>query len=114
MLVDLADQDNMVQQEALVNGVPNIRFLHASRTIRGPQDVEKWIEPMLKELTRPLTEKEKEKGMWNPPQPRVLFTGTLDEAEKFYQQTKYIPHPVNANLSVYTDGFPITIPPKNG
>jgi hypothetical protein len=110
VLVDLADQDNMVQQEALVNGVPNIRFLHASRVVSGPEDVETWIEPMLKELTRPLTEKEKEEGLWHPPQPRVLFQGTLDEAETFYQQTKWVPHPVNAFLSVYTDGFPVRVP----
>jgi hypothetical protein len=110
VLVDLADQDNMVQEEALVNGVPNIRFLHASRTIAGPEDVQAWIKPMLDGLTRPLTEKEKEAGLWNPAQPRVLFQGTLDEAETFYQQTKWIPHPVNAPLSIYTDGFPIRIP----
>jgi hypothetical protein len=110
VLVDLADQDNMVQEEALVNGVPNIRFLHASRTIVGPEDVQAWIKPMLDGLTRPLTEKEKQGGFWNPPQPRVLFQGTLDEADDFYQQTKWIPHPVNAPLSVYTDGFPIRIP----
>ncbi len=100
----------MVQQDSLVQGVPDIRFLHASRTLPGPEDIENWIEPMLKELTRPLTEKEKEKGFWNPPQPRVLFEGTLDEAETFYNQEKYIPHPVNAPLAVYTDGFPVRIP----
>jgi hypothetical protein len=110
VLVDLADQDNMVQEEALVNGVPHIRYLHASRTLGGPEDVEQWIKPMMQELTRPLTEKEKEKGFWNPPQPRVLFEGTLDAAETFYSQTKWIPHPVNAPLAVYTDGFPVTIP----
>ena len=59
---------------------------------------------------RPLTDKEKESGFWNPPQPRVLFEGTLDEAQTFYQQTKWIPHPVNAPLAVYTDGFPIIVP----
>jgi hypothetical protein len=110
VVVDFADQDNMVHEESLVSGVPQIRYLHASRILQGPEDVKVWIEPMLEALTRPLTDKEKEKGMWNPPQPRVLFTGTLDEAQEFYQQTKWIPHPVNAPLSVYTDGFPIIIP----
>ncbi|MBI4296298.1 MAG: hypothetical protein HY667_04180 [Chloroflexi bacterium] len=110
VVVDFADQDNMVREEALVNGVPNIRYLQASRTLPGPADVEQWIRPMLEALTRPLTDKEKESGLWNPPQPRVLFEGTLEEAEAFYQQSKWIPHPVNAPLSVYTDGFPITVP----
>ena len=61
-------------------------------------------------MTRPLTEKEKEGGMWIPPQPRVLFEGTLDEAEVFYQQTRYVRQPVNAPMAVYTDGFPIVVP----
>ena len=66
MLVDLADQDNMVLQEALVNGVPNVRYLHASRTLAGPEDVETWIKPMLEMLTKPLTAKEKESGFVAP------------------------------------------------
>src|SRR3989304_3293128 len=31
IVIDLEDQRNMVTQEALAAGVPNIRFLHASR-----------------------------------------------------------------------------------
>jgi hypothetical protein len=110
VVVDFEDQDNMIREEALVNGVPQIRFLHASRTLPGPQDVEQLMEPILNELIRPLTDKEKESGLYNPTLPRVIFEGTLDEAHKFYQQTKYIPHPVNAPLCVYTDGFPIVVP----
>ena len=30
----------MVREEALVQGVPNVRFVHASRTLPGPEDVE--------------------------------------------------------------------------
>ncbi len=110
VLVDLADQHNMVSQEAMVSGVPRIRSIHASRTLPGPADVEQVIKPILDGLTRPLTDEEKAHGRWEIPQQRVLFTGTLDEAEEFYQQTQYVPHPVNANISVYTDGFPIVIP----
>ncbi len=110
VLVDLADQHNMVSQEAMVSGVPRIRSIHASRTLPGPADVEQVIKPIPDGLTRPLTDEEKAHGRWEIPQQRVLFTGTLDEAEEFYQQTQYVPHPVNANISVYTDGFPIVIP----
>ena len=110
MVVDLEDQHNMVQEEALVSGVPNIRYFPASRTLPGPEDVEVWIEHMFEALTKPLTEKEKESGMYTPPQQRVLFEGTLDEAEAFYQQTKWIPLPVEAPIAVYTDGFPIRVP----
>jgi hypothetical protein len=111
--VDFADQDEMVKQEALSQGIPNVRFMHASRILPGPEDVEIFIEPMLEELTRPLTEKEKESGRWEPPQQRILFEGTLDEAEAFYQQTKDIPSPVEAPLSVYTDGLPIRVPTED-
>jgi hypothetical protein len=110
VIVDFEDQDNMVREEALVNGVPEIRIIHASRTLPGPADIENWMIDMLGALTKPLTAKEKEARTYDPRQPGVLFEGTLDEAEEFYQQTKYIPMPVEAPLSVYTDGFPIVIP----
>ncbi len=110
MLVDLEDQDNMVQQESLLNGVPKIRYIHASRTLPGPEDVERFIDEMFDGLTRPLDDEEKESGTYGPPQNRILFEGTLEEAHHFYQQTKWIPQPVEAPLSVYTDGFPIVVP----
>ncbi len=111
MLITFEDQVEGIKQTALENGVPNIRYVLASRTVPGPQDVDAFIEPTLEALTRPLTEKEKESGMYNPPpQQRVLFEGTLDEAETFYQQTQYIPLPVDAPIAIYTDGFPIRVP----
>ncbi len=111
VVVDLEDQDSLVKNEALAYGVPNIRFLHASRTIAGPVDVEAFIDPMVKELTRPLTDKEKETGRWEgPQQQRVLFEGTLEEAEAFYQQVEKIPSLRNALISIYGDGLPITVP----
>ncbi|MFC1954698.1 hypothetical protein ACFLVZ_02615, partial [Chloroflexota bacterium] len=108
--IDFADQDNMMDQEALAQGVPNIRYLHASRTVPGPEDVENFVEPMLEALITPLTEKEKESGRWKPPQDRILFEGTLDEAEDFYAQSEWVPSPVNAPISVYTDDYPVRIP----
>ena len=111
VVIDLEDQINMVKQEALAAGVPNLRFLYGSRTVPGPEDVETLVEPILDALTRPLTKKEKESGHWEPPhQQRILFEGSLDEAQAFYQQTQYIGPPVNASLCIYTDGFPIVIP----
>jgi hypothetical protein len=110
VVIDFEDQDNMVKQEALVNGVPNVRIIHASRTLPGPADVDNWMTAMLDALTKPLTAKEKETGKYDPGQPRVIFEGTLDDAQEFYQQTKYIPLPVEAPLAVYTDGLPIIVP----
>ncbi|MFC1901212.1 hypothetical protein ACFLYN_06445, partial [Chloroflexota bacterium] len=110
VLVDLEDQDNMVEQEALLNGVPKIRYLHASRTLPGPEDVERFIDEMFAGLTTPLAEEEKESGTYSPPQQRILIEGTLDEAQEFYQQTKWIPLPVEAPIAIYSDGFPIIVP----
>ena len=110
VLVDLEDQRHMVKEWALMMGVPSIRLLHASRTLPGPEDVGNWVEPVIEALTRPLTEQEKESSKWEPPHPRILFEGTLDEADDFYQQTQYIPSPVNAPISIYTDGLPIRVP----
>ena len=110
VLVDFEDQDHMVRQEALHNGVPNVRFIHASRTVPGPEDVELITGTMLEALTTPLTAKEKKGGLVEPDQPRVLFEGTLDEAQDFYQKVQNVGHPVNAPIAVYTDGSPVIIP----
>jgi hypothetical protein len=110
VLIDFEDQHEMVKQEAMAAGVPNIRYIPASRVLPGPADVAEWIEPMLNELVRPLTDKEKEAGMYNPRHDRVLFEGTLLEAEEFFQQTRFVPGSLNAPISVYTDGLPIVIP----
>ncbi|MBI2851123.1 MAG: hypothetical protein HYX80_08820 [Chloroflexi bacterium] len=109
--VDYPDQEELIRQEALKNGVPEVRTVHASHTLAGPADVDNFIQPMLEALTQPLTEKEKEGGKWAPPQPRVLFEGTLDEAQTFYQQTRDMRLPLlNAPVAIYTDGLPIIVP----
>ena len=110
VVIDFADQTEMVKQTALTSGVPQIRYVHASRTLSGPEDVENIIEPIIEALTKPLTKKEKETGRWGPPQQRVLFEGSLDEAETFYQQTQDVPFPLNAPIAIYSDGLPVRIP----
>ena len=100
----------MVRQESLARGVPAVRFVHASRTLAGPEDVDIIIDSLIEGLTKPLTKKEKEGGRWQPEQPRILFEGTLDEAENFYAQTERLGHPVNAPMAIYTDGLPVRIP----
>jgi hypothetical protein len=110
VLLDFEDQDGKVEYEALSNGVPKLRYLHTSRIIRGPADVDNFIEPMFDALTRPLTKEEQESGRWEPERPRILFEGTLDEAQKFYQQTERLPGLLDAPYSMYTDGLPIIVP----
>jgi len=111
VIIDFPDQEEMIKQESLASGYPNVRYLRSSRSVHGEENANAIKESVIEALTKPLTEKEKESGRWDPPeQPRILFEGTLDEAENFYQQTEYIPSPVNAPIAIYTDGYPIRVP----
>ncbi len=82
------DQELCFRQQALRNGVPNIRSVHVSRTDPPAEDVARIIKPLMEALTRSLTGKELEKGRWEAPDKRVLFEGTLEEADEFYSQTE--------------------------
>jgi hypothetical protein len=111
VLIDFEDQLNMVKQTALRSGIPNVRYVHASRTLPGPQDVDTWMDKIMDALTVPLTDKEKESGTWVPTSDdRIIFEGTMDEAEEFFHQTEMVPHPVNAPIARFTDGLPVRIP----
>ncbi len=110
VLIDLAEETTKVKHDALLYGVPKLRIIEASRTMPGPEDVDRWIEPLVEALTRPLTDEEKEGGKWEPEQPRILFQGTLNEAEVFFDQTENIAGILNAPFAVYTDGLPVRMP----
>ena len=110
VVIDFEDQNNMVMETALAEGVPNVRHIHASRTLPGPADVDRMTESIMQALTSPLSDKEKESGSWQPPYSRIIFEGTMDEAEAFFHQTEWVPHPVNAPIAKYTDGLPVRVP----
>jgi hypothetical protein len=66
---------------------------------------------MIKSLTDPLTAKELEKGLYTPPvEPRIAFTGTLDDAQTFYQKTSPVTNCRNCPIAQWTDGLPIIVP----
>jgi len=110
VVIDFSDQVEVVKQQALESGVPAIRSVHASRTLPGPADADRIVVLILEELTRPLTAREKESGIHNPDSPRVLFEGSLEEADVFYHQSRMVPYPLNAPIALYTDGLPVRIP----
>ena len=110
MLIDLAEETTKVKHDAQVYGIPGLRVVEASRTLPGPEDVDNIFEDIIKGLTRPLIAKEKQSGEWAPEEPRMLFEGTLEEADKFYAQSENIPGILNAPFSMYTDGLPVIIP----
>jgi hypothetical protein len=104
------DQDECFEQAAKLNGIPHLRRVNCSRTLPGPEDINRWIEPLMDALVRPLTAAEKKGGTWEEPDKRILFEGTLEEANEFYQQTMKVPQIKNAPFAIYTDGMPIVIP----
>jgi hypothetical protein len=110
MCIDYEDQHHMVVSNALKFGVPALRYFAASRTLPGPEDAARLVKPIIEGLTKPLTEAEKKSGLFSPPLERVIFEGTMEEAETFFYQTKHIGHPTNAPLAIYTDGLPIILP----
>ena len=110
VLIDLSEETNKVKHDARLYGVPAMRFVEASRTMDGVQDVDRILGQVVDALVRPLSDEEKKSGVWEPKEPRILFEGTLEEAEEFYQQTENIPGILNAPFARYTDGLPIVIP----
>ncbi|MFC1954839.1 hypothetical protein ACFLVZ_03360, partial [Chloroflexota bacterium] len=110
VLINHTEETEKVKHDLLLYGVPRLRFVEASRTLPGPEDVDNWFEPLMEALTRPLTDLENERGHWAPKEPRILFEGTLEEAEEFYRQTENPPGILGAPISKYTDGLPIVIP----
>jgi hypothetical protein len=111
VLLSYTEEREKIKHDSTVYGVPGLRFIEASRSSPGGVEEADLVMPrLLDALTRPLTAEEKKRGTWAPKQPRVLFEGTLEEAEEFYQQTENIPGILNAPYAVYTDGMPIVIP----
>jgi hypothetical protein len=111
VMVVFNEETEKVKHDSVVFGIPKLRFVVASRnSLGGVSEADKLIEPVLEALTRPLTKEETTTGRWAPQQPRILFEGTLPEAEKFYNDTIDIPRLLGASFSKYTDGLPVVIP----
>lgn len=104
------DQDECWKQACRLNGIAPLRRVWGSRHVPGPEDVDSWIDDLMDALVRPLTDEEKNPPPWDVSNPRILFEGTLQEAQEFYQQTEKIPALMNAPISMYTDGLPIIVP----
>jgi hypothetical protein len=76
----------LAEQYANGNGSQNIRFVNVPDKGSGSERVNVFFNNMIKALTDPLTDNEKGTGTFNPPQPpRVLFEGSLDDAQNYFQ-----------------------------
>jgi hypothetical protein len=106
-----ADQIGFARNTALIRGVPNIRWVDTPRTGTGAERAATFIDKLVPALTDPLTAKEKESGLYTPPPPpRIIFEGTLLDAQEFFQQTTPVSTCGNCPIAKYTDGLPIIIP----
>jgi hypothetical protein len=106
-----ADQDECFHQAAMMSGSSNLRRVHVSRALPGPEDVDRFLPAMLDALVRPLTQEEKAGGRLELIDTRVLFEGTMDEAYEFFTQTENVPAlKNNVPIAKYTDGLPIVVP----
>ncbi len=110
MFIVLDEEIRKVKHDAVLYGVPAQRFVTGDRLRPGPEDVENMYRSVMDALVRPLTEDEKKTGIYSPREPRILFEGTLEEAEEFYNQVEYLPGILNAPFAKYTDGLPVVIP----
>jgi hypothetical protein len=111
VLINFDEETEKVEHDSVLYGIPDLRHVVADRKSPGGiTEADKLAEPILDALTRPLTEEEKDSGRWSQEQPRILFEGTLTEAEDFYNQTENLPGILDAPFSMYTDGLPIVVP----
>ncbi len=105
------DQDEAFEQAGTLSGSPNLRRIHVSRVMLGPADVDRFIVPLLDALVRPLSPVEKTASRLELKDDRILFEGTMEEAQEFYQQSEKIPTlRYNASICKYTDGLPVIVP----
>ncbi|UCD09377.1 MAG: hypothetical protein JSU79_01670 [Dehalococcoidales bacterium] len=110
VVIVFEDQDECLKQGALLLGIPHVRTVYCSRIKNGVEDATQIIKPLMDALVRPPTAEEQEGGRWDVPDKRVLFEGTLDEAEEFYERAASVPVLGDAWISLYTDGMAIRIP----
>ena len=90
------DQQECWKEAAKLNGLSGARYVCESRTIPGHIDVERVIPELMDALTRPLTPEEQKRGRWEEPDSRILFEGTIEEAQDFYQQAEIQRGPLTA------------------
>ncbi len=81
-----ADEKDIAEQYANSNGSQNVRFVDIPDQGSGTERVSAFFKGMIKALTDPLNDTEKGLGTFNPPQPpRIIFEGTMDQAQNYFQ-----------------------------
>ena len=95
----------------MIYGVPKLRFVEADRkSPGGVTEADKVMQPLLDGSDQAPDHRRKEKGHLGAREPRILFEGTLEEAEEILPADRKDSNILNALSSMYTDGMPIVIP----
>ncbi|MFC1901254.1 hypothetical protein ACFLYN_06665 [Chloroflexota bacterium] len=110
VLMGYTEETRKVKHDVSLYGIPHLRFIEAHRSSPGPGEADKVMPMLLEALTRPLTKEEQEVSRWEPQESRILFEGTYEEGQEFFQQTENIPGILNAPFAKYTDGLPVILP----
>ena len=111
VLINFTEETGKVKHDSILYGIPELRYVEASRnSVGGISEADLLAEPILDALTRPLSGDETGSGVWAPRETRILFEGTLEEADEVYNQVENLPGILNAPFSMYTDGLPVVIP----
>ena len=111
VLLHYHEQRGKIENDLKLYGIPHLRTVEADRKSPGGIEEANKVMPLLLDaLTKPATAEEKKGGEWSVKAPRVLFEGTIEEAEEFYSQTENLPGCLDTPFCKYTDGLPIVIP----
>lgn len=104
------DQEKYFDRTALLNNVPELRWVTIERTGTPETRLYPIVPALIAALTDPLTEEEMYVGTYVPEMPdRYIFEGTYDEAIEFFNTAEHVDS-ANADINIHTDGGPI-IPP---
>jgi len=90
--------------------MPYVRIVIDATRGKGNEKTAQTVSASVNALTKPLTDKEKYSGEFKlPPEPRILFTGTYEEATSFLEGdlSRFTE---TAGVAEYTDGSPVKLP----
>ena len=94
----------------MLAGVPNIRIISMDRLqVTSSAALDALYAQIYPALTNPLTSAEMQGGTFTPPpQPRIALSGTLDQAQSFFQREQL--YMCGIPMTQWTDALPIIVP----
>jgi len=112
VVVSYADMESVAKKQSVTREValPYVRIVIDATRGKGGDKTAQTVSACTNALTTPLTDKEKFSGEFKlPPEPRILFTGTYEEAMAFLEGdlSRFAE---TTGTAEYTDGSPVKLP----